>query len=145
MKREFTFEELQSGAYINSLDESDLQFYEMYGQPVLIPFAEDSVQEGWSLHGHPHDHTCGDSSSYSTTSIHYNPHSNPRAFQISKSYTLVGSLGDLSASTSTQAPSVTQNTRVSAAARHSAENALKHDSGLMQQVSLSFGSYYYPF
>ena len=141
MKRSFTFEELQSGAYINSLDESDLQFYEMYGQPVLIPFAEDSLQEGWRLHGQPYNHTCGDSSSYSTAAIHYNPHSNPHAFQISKSYTLVGSLGDSSASTSTQAPSVAQNTRVSAATRHSSENALEHDSGLMQQVSPSFGSY----
>lgn len=142
VKRAFSFEELQSGAYINSLDESDLQFYGMYGQPVLIPFAEDSLQEGWSWHGQPHNHTCADSSSDSTAAIHYNPHSNPRAFQISKSYTLVGSLGDNSASTSTQAPSVTQSTRVSTAARHSGQNALKHDSGLMQQsfVDLAYPS-----
>jgi hypothetical protein len=32
--------------YINSLDESDLQFYATYGQSVVIPFAEDSVQAG---------------------------------------------------------------------------------------------------
>ena len=113
MKRAFTFEELQSGTYINNLDESDLQFYAMYGQPVDIPFAEDSVQE-WSLQGQPHNHNRGDSSLCSTAGIHYNPH----AFQAWKSYTLVGSLGDLSASTPTQAPSVMQNTRVSATPTH---------------------------
>ena len=35
--------------------------------------------------------------SCATTAIHYNPHSNPSAFQFSKSYTLVGSLGNFSA------------------------------------------------
>lgn len=103
VKRAFTFEELQSGAYFNSLDESDLQFFEMYGQPVLIPCPEDSDQGGWSLQGHTHMHLVGDAS----TPPQYTP---PSSFQISKSYTLVDSLGQLSTS---QAPS---GTRVSAIA-----------------------------
>ncbi|OAX39730.1 hypothetical protein K503DRAFT_715893 [Rhizopogon vinicolor AM-OR11-026] len=141
-KRAFSFEELQSGAYFNSLDESDHQFYGMYGQPVLIPLPEDSGQEGWSLQGYTHMHSCGDSPSYSTTAVHYTPHSNPRVHQVSKSYTLVGSLGDLSPSTYIQAPSgAAQITRVSATARHSGKNGFKHESGFIQQ---SCGDLVYP-
>ncbi|KAG0696960.1 hypothetical protein DFH29DRAFT_178124 [Suillus ampliporus] len=143
VKRAFTFEELQSGAYFNSLDESDLQFFGMYGQPVLIPCPEDSDQGAWSLQGQTHIHPGGDSSSCTTTP-QYAPHSNPSTFQISKSYTLVDSLGQLFTSTSAQAPSgVAQGTRVSAtapAARRSRANGLKHESGLIQQVSLSLES-----
>lgn len=140
MKRAFTFEELQSGAYVSSLDESDLQFYGMYGHPILIPCSDDFTQSGWSLQGQTH--MGGHSLPYSTTAIHQAPHSNPRAFQITKSYTLVGSLGDLSTSSSTQTPSgVAKGTRVSPAARHSTEIGLNRDSSLIQQVSLSFTSY----
>ncbi|KAG1751289.1 uncharacterized protein EDB91DRAFT_598591 [Suillus paluster] len=136
VKRAFTFEELQSGAYFNSLDESDLQFFGMYGQPVLIPCPEDSDQGGWSLQGQTHIHPAGDSSSCTTTT-QYAPHSNLSTFQISKSYTLVDSLGQLSTSTSAKAPSSSaQGTRVSAtapAAGHSGAIRVKHEPGLIQQ------------
>ncbi|KAG0707043.1 hypothetical protein DFH29DRAFT_898132 [Suillus ampliporus] len=89
-------------------------------------------------------HPGGDSSSC-TTAPQYAPHSNPSTFQISKSYTLLDSLGQLSTSTSAQAPSgVAQVTRVSAtapAAGRSRANGLKHESGLIQQ---SFGDLVYP-
>jgi hypothetical protein len=123
VKRAFTFEELQSGAYFNSLDESDLQFFEMYGQPVLIPCPEDSDQGGWSLQGHTHMHLVGDAS----TPPQYTP---PSSFQISKSYTLVDSLGQLSTS---QAPS---GTRVSAIAPagHGGVRPMKQHVSLFGQV-----------
>jgi len=50
-----------AGAYMNSLDESDLQFYATYVQPVVI--AEDSVQAGLAK---------------SSLTI---PHSNPSEFE----------------------------------------------------------------
>lgn len=115
MKRAFTFEELQSGAYFNSLDESDLQFFEMYGQPVLIPCPEDSDQGGWSLQGH----LAGDAS----TSAQYTP---PSSYQISKSYTLVDSLGQFTS----QASSGTRVSAIAPPAGHSSVRPMK------QQVSL---------
>ncbi|KAG1739313.1 hypothetical protein EDB19DRAFT_853186 [Suillus lakei] len=136
VKRAFTFEELQSGAYFNSLDESDLQFFGMYGQPVLIPCPEDSDQGGWSLQGQTHMHPGSDSSSC-MTAAQYAPHSNTSSFQISKSYTLVDSLGQLSTSTSAQAPSGTRVPATAPAAGHSGANTSKHDSSLIQQVSVS--------
>ncbi|KAL4073773.1 hypothetical protein V8B97DRAFT_1936134 [Scleroderma yunnanense] len=91
VKRSFSFEELQSGSCFQSLDESDLQFYRVYGQPVLIPVADDS-QDGFTLFDQP-DAAC--------SSLHYPyqqeqwssapSHRPPFVF---KSYALAGSLGD---------------------------------------------------
>ncbi|KAG1787006.1 uncharacterized protein HD556DRAFT_1000030 [Suillus plorans] len=105
VKRAFTFEELQS----------------------------DSDQGGWSLQGQTHMQQCGDSSPCITTA-QYTPHTNPSSFQISKSYTLVDSLGQLSTSTSARAPI---GTRVSAMALagHSGVNPIKRESSLIQQVN----------
>ncbi|KAF8549760.1 hypothetical protein OG21DRAFT_1469607 [Imleria badia] len=50
VQRSFSFEELQSGSYFASLDESDLQFYRVYGQPVLIP-SPDEVDANFMVHG----------------------------------------------------------------------------------------------
>jgi hypothetical protein len=126
VKRAFTFEELQSGAYFNSLDESDLQFFGMYGQPVLIPCPEDSDQGGWSLQGQTHMHPGNDSSSC-ITAAQYAPHGNPSSFQISKSYTLVDSLGQ---SSTTKAPSATRVSSIPPTAGHH----IKHNSSMIQQV-----------
>lgn len=137
VKRAFTFEELQSGAYFNSLDESDLRFFGMYGQPVLIPCPEDSDQGGWSLQGQTHMH----SASSCITAPQYASHSNPSSFQISKSYTLVDSLGQLSTSTSAQAPTSTRVSAISPALGHSSMNPTKRNSSMMQQT---FGGLVYP-
>jgi hypothetical protein len=120
VKRAFTFEELQSGAYFNSLDESDLQFFEMYGQPVLIPCPEDSDQGGWSLQGH----LAGDAS----TPAQYTP---PSSFQISKSYTLVDSLGQFTS----QASSGTRVSAIAPAAGHSGVRPMKQQVSLFCQVT----------
>ncbi|KAG2341088.1 hypothetical protein BDR05DRAFT_965973 [Suillus weaverae] len=85
-------------------------------------------------------HPGGDSSSC-MTATQYAPHSNPSSFQISKSYTLVDSLGQLSASTSAQAPSGTRVSAIAPAAGHSSVNSMKHDSSLIQQA---FGDLAYP-
>lgn len=96
VKRAFTFEELQS----------------------------DSDQGGWSLQGQTHMHLGGDSSSCMTPA-QYAPHSNPSSFQISKSYTLVDSLGQLSTSTSPQAPNSTRVSAIAPAAGHSSVRPMK--------------------
>ena len=76
VQRSFSFEELQSGSYFASLDESDLQFYRVYGQPVLIP-SPDGVDANFVVHAPD-----------LSNSLHsdYPP--------VSKSYTLQNPLGD---------------------------------------------------
>lgn len=49
VQRSFSFEELQSGSYFSSLDEFDLQFYRVYGQPVVIP-SPDEVDGNFIAH-----------------------------------------------------------------------------------------------
>jgi len=134
-----TFMYVPAGAYMNSLDESDLQFYATYVQPVVI--AEDSVQAGLAQ------------SSLTIIPAEI-PHRTlqlpfiiiPIAIPVfSRSqnhipWLVLWATSQLQVSTSTQALSVTQNTSVSAAARHSGENALEHDSGSMQEARLSCGS-----
>lgn len=90
------------------------------------------------MQGQTHMQQCGDSSPCITTA-QYTPHSNPSSFQISKSYTLVDSLGQLSTSTSARAPI---GTRVSAMALagHSGVNPIKHESGLIQQAFGDFAN-----
>ncbi|KAG6331328.1 hypothetical protein ID866_7762 [Astraeus odoratus] len=88
-KRSFSFEELQSGSFFESLDETDLQFYRIYGQPVLIPPPDDS-HDGLVLHSGPlplalqYPYTCEPSP--------HNPSDRTPSFF--KSYALAGSLGD---------------------------------------------------
>ena len=43
VRRAFSFKELQSGLCFQSMDEYDLQFYWIYGQPVDIPPPDDSL------------------------------------------------------------------------------------------------------
>ena len=80
VQRAFSFEELQSGAYFSSLDDSDLQFYRMYGQPVLIP-SPDEVDANFVVHASPCD-----------------------SYYSSKSYTLQDPLGELARASAPQAP-----------------------------------------
>ncbi|KIO09417.1 hypothetical protein M404DRAFT_264552 [Pisolithus tinctorius Marx 270] len=78
--------ELQSGSFFESLDESDLQFYRLYGQPVLIP--SNDPCDGFALSNDP-------------PTLHY-PYfheqwsliASDRAPPPFKSYALVGSLGE---------------------------------------------------
>jgi len=85
------------------------------------------------LQGQSYIHPPTDSPSYSTTpALH---HTNPRAFQITKSYTLVGSLGDPSASTSALTPSGATHVARVPTVRRASENGLRCDTRLPQQVS----------
>ncbi|KIK92557.1 hypothetical protein PAXRUDRAFT_567209 [Paxillus rubicundulus Ve08.2h10] len=89
VKRAFSFEELQSGSYFKSLDESDFQFLRVYGQPVLIPLPDDPNNTS-VLHNHvdeypPIDHSSSDRLRTDNSHIF-----------TSKSYTLENSLGESS-------------------------------------------------
>jgi len=93
VRRSFSFEELQSGSCFQSMDEYDLQFYRIYGQPVYIPPADDAL----------------DGALGALASLHY-PYQQQQASSGSshrpppyKSYALAGSLGDPIVHTSTHA------------------------------------------
>lgn len=92
------------------------------------------------MQGQTHMHPGNDSSSC-ITATQYAPHGNPSSFQISKSYTLVDSLGHLSTSTSAQAPKGTRVSAIAPATGHSGVNPMKHNSSLTQQAS---GGLVYP-
>ncbi|KAG6375585.1 hypothetical protein JVT61DRAFT_3150 [Boletus reticuloceps] len=88
VQRSFSFEELQSGSYFASLDESDLQFYRVYGQPVLIP-SPDEVDANFVVHGaYPTADPCCEPLQNNGLHFHY-----PPAFS-TKSYTLLNPLGE---------------------------------------------------
>ncbi|KIJ18510.1 hypothetical protein PAXINDRAFT_8757 [Paxillus involutus ATCC 200175] len=93
VKRAFSFEELQSGSYFKSLDESDFQFLRVYGQPVLIPSPEDADD---SLV--PHHHVDA-----------YPPSENCRILTF-KSYTLENSLGEAPVRSTYAVPQATPST-----------------------------------
>ncbi|KAH7928924.1 hypothetical protein BV22DRAFT_1030138 [Leucogyrophana mollusca] len=95
-KREFSFEELQSGSYIKHLDESDIEFYRMYGQPVLVPCPEDE-EGGWSLQDQADIYPHTDSKLYCATA-QYGTSSYPYNFPITVSYTLAPALDESSSS-----------------------------------------------
>ncbi|KIK24762.1 hypothetical protein PISMIDRAFT_373763 [Pisolithus microcarpus 441] len=86
VKRSFSFEELQSGSFFQSLDESDLQFYRVYGQPVLIP--PNDPCEGFVLSNNPSP------SHYPYPHEQWSLIASDRAPPPYRSYALVGSLGD---------------------------------------------------
>ncbi|KAG8214138.1 hypothetical protein J3R82DRAFT_10904 [Butyriboletus roseoflavus] len=90
VQRSFSFEELQSGSYFSSLDESDLQFYRVYGQPVFIP-PPDHVDGNFIVHGtYPTSEPSCDS--LQNNRLHLDP-----PVLTSKSYTLQNPLGEGSA------------------------------------------------
>ncbi|KAF8134408.1 hypothetical protein EV363DRAFT_891666 [Boletus edulis] len=98
VQRSFSFEELQSGSYFASLDESDIQFYRVYGQPVLIP-SPDEVDANFVVRGaYPTADPCLEPLQNNGLHFHY-----PPPFS-TKSYTLLNPLGENPSRSTPSAP-----------------------------------------